>query len=72
VDRSEHLAWAKRRAVAFLDRGEVLQAWTSFGSDLAKHPELASHPALRTGTARRLNGDLSTVEEMRAWIEGFG
>lgn len=39
VSREEHLAWAKERALEFLDLGEVQEAWSSLVSDLSKHGE---------------------------------
>lgn len=40
--KTEHLQWALKRALAYLDHGDVVQAFTSFASDLANHPETAS------------------------------
>jgi hypothetical protein len=39
MDRDEHLAWAKRRALEYLDRGEVSNAIASMGSDMEKHDD---------------------------------
>ena len=35
--REQHLAWAKGRALEFLAKGDVVQAWSSFASDITKH-----------------------------------
>lgn len=43
MDRAEHLAWAKERALMYLP-GDVQGAATSFLSDLGKHDDLAQHP----------------------------
>ena len=67
--REEHLAWAKERAVEYLDAGDLLNAVTSMGSDLDKHPELRCNPSLLlVGAMYAQNGDR---EEVRRWIRGF-
>lgn len=70
MTRAEHLAWAKRRALEYVERGELMHAVSSMMSDLAKHPELGSPGAdmaclagiLQIGRGR---------EAVRRWIEGF-
>jgi hypothetical protein len=49
VTRAEHLAWAKQRALEYLDRGELDNAFASMVSDCRKHPELESHIGLELG-----------------------
>lgn len=72
MTREEHLEWAKRRAIEYLDAGDNLQAWTSLGSDLSKHPELKNHPGMTIGTMYLLlPGWISNTPEVRRWIEGF-
>jgi hypothetical protein len=39
LTREEHLAWCKRRALEYLDAGEITNAITSMMSDMDKHPE---------------------------------
>jgi hypothetical protein len=69
MTRDEHLAWAKQRALEYVDRGELADAVASMGGDLAKHPELGSGPYIvQLGMLRVLNGDRRGVRE---WIEGF-
>ena len=34
--RAEHLAWCKKRALEYVDAGDLLQAYTSMASDLGK------------------------------------
>jgi hypothetical protein len=46
MNRDEHLAWAKDRALAYLP-GDPLEAMTSMMSELTKHPELKNHIGLR-------------------------
>jgi len=67
----EHLAWAKARAIEYLDNDDVQSAWGSFLSDMRKHRETADHPALMLGMGLMINGDLNTVAAMRDFIEGF-
>lgn len=65
MTRAEHLAWAKERALEYMDRGDMNGAIGSMTSDLGKHEETRFAP-------RRLDGVLATSEaELRAWIEGF-
>jgi uncharacterized membrane-anchored protein len=67
--RDEHLAWAKERAREYLDAGDLLNAVTSMGSDLDKHPELGCNAyLLMAGALDAQNGDSRKV---RDWIEGF-
>ena len=37
--RVEHLAWCKKRALEYLDQGDIQNAVTSMLSDMDKHPE---------------------------------
>jgi hypothetical protein len=39
MTREEHIAECKRRAIEYLDEGDVLNGITSMLSDLDKHPE---------------------------------
>ena len=47
--RAEHLKWCKERAFQYLDKGDVKNAYASFISDMGKHSETSSHPALTLG-----------------------
>ena len=40
MNRAEHLAWAKQRALQELERSGIVDALTSMLSDLGKHPEM--------------------------------
>lgn len=67
--RDEHLEWCKERAFEYVAEGDLLNAVTSMGSDLDKHPELGCNPfLLMTGAMRAQEGD---VRGVRDWIEGF-
>jgi hypothetical protein len=69
---TEHLAWAKARALRYVDRGELLNAHGSFISDLSKHDGLVGllRRAIREGH-RLIAGELDTPAAMRRWIESF-
>jgi hypothetical protein len=69
--RSEHMAWAKERALAYVDAGDVSNAFASLTSDVSKHPETADHGGIDLGYLLLMSGSLSTVPEMREYIEGF-
>ena len=67
--RDEHLAWAKARALRYLDAGNLQEAFTSMASDLTKHPDLKYSEAVMTmGLMWLINHD---AYNLRRWIEGF-
>jgi Tfp pilus assembly protein PilF len=70
VTREEYLAAAKRRALAYLERGDLEQACNSMESDLARHPETRNCNAhiVQLGLLHVLNHD---IPGLRRWIEGF-
>lgn len=72
MTREEHLNWCKRRALEYLDRGDLTNAVSSMGSDLGKHAEtrpLVSNPyLLLLGMQYVLSYDVAGA---RTWIEGF-
>lgn len=69
MTRDEHLAWAKKRALEYLDAGDVVNAITSMGSDLEKHPELKPNSSLlMLGLIYARDYDYAGA---RRWIEGF-
>lgn len=69
MSRAEHLAWAKQRALEYVDAGDLKNAVASMGSDLGKHPDLASSATFvaATGIFEIQRGP----EAVRHWIEGF-
>lgn len=71
TSRADHMAWCKQRANEILDGGDIGGAWTSMVSDLGKHPETEDHPAIMLGTMQVVSGMLSTVPQMRHFIDGF-
>lgn len=70
--RDEHLEWAKKRALEYLDAGDPAQGFTSMLSDLHKHPELANHVGVQIGVGfMMLPGWITNTPEVRRWIVGF-
>jgi hypothetical protein len=68
----EHIEWAKKRALEYLDVGDVPQAFTSMMSDLNKHPDTKNHAGLTIGVGfMMLPGWINNSREVRRWIEGF-
>lgn len=71
MNRAEHLAWAKARALEYVDRGDTTGAIASMVSDLSKHEDTAGHSALPLTGMLMLNGHLSAPADVRRHIEGF-
>lgn len=69
MTRQEHLDWAKRRALEYVDQGELQDAISSMMSDLGKHDELRDHPGIVLGLVELIFG--LTPERTRYFIEGF-
>lgn len=71
LTRAQHLQWCKNRALEYVDRGDLDQAFTSMVSDLGKHDETKEHGAIKLGMMMVVAGQLETADEMRKFIEGF-
>ena len=71
ISRAEHLAWCKKRALEYVDAGDLTNAFASMGSDLEKHPETAKHAGIELGMMLLVFGHLSTRDKMAEFIEGF-
>jgi hypothetical protein len=71
--RNEHLVWCKERALDYVDKGDLQQAFLSMTSDLGKHSETASSLTFcqTLGTSMFMSGQLNTAFKMRDFIEGF-
>ncbi len=69
--RNEHLEWCKKRALEYIEVGDIKNAFASFQSDMTKHPETEGHLALSMGTILLLGGQLKTQSQMTEWINGF-
>ncbi len=71
MTREEHLAWCKKRALEYIDMGDLPQAFASMASDLDKHTRTKGHSGIELGMMLLMIGHLSTPDEMRKFIEGF-
>jgi len=71
TQRQEHLGWCKKRAIEYVDAGDVQQAYASMVSDLGKHPETREHAAIALGMALLMKGYLDSQTKMRDFINGF-
>lgn len=71
MNRQEHLAWSRERALALLNQGERLEAITSMLSDLLKHSGTARAAIGHSHMLRILGDTVKTDQFVRAWIEGF-
>jgi len=69
--REEHLQWCKKRALEYVDNGDLQQAFASMVSDLQKHPGTFGHVGIELGMRQNMAGLLSTPDQMRHFIEGF-
>lgn len=67
----EHLAWAKQRAIEFLDRGDIKNALTSLASDLTKSPETATLARRSAGETMALIIGRASEEQVREYINGI-
>ena len=71
MTRNEHLDWCKKRALEYIDSGDLNEAYASMASDLGKHPETEGHIAIGLGLQMLMAGHLSTDDKMRKFILGF-
>lgn len=71
MTREQHLEWAKQRALEYADRGELVNAFASLGSDLNKHDGTRNHAGIKIGMELMMIGDLDTPYAMRKFILGF-
>lgn len=51
MNREEHLKWAKDRALEYVEKGDLKNAWASMVSDLGKHEETEDHSAILMGNS---------------------
>lgn len=68
--REEHLAWAKKRALEYVDAGKLEEAVASMASDMNQHPatRISTDVMVRVGLLYVDQGNPSAV---RMWVEGF-
>lgn len=70
MNRAEHMAWAKTRALEYVDRGDCVGALASLSSDIRKHPE-TDNEAMTFLCALIGPRHVDDPHGMRAFIEGF-
>jgi len=68
MTRAEHLAWAKKRALDYLDDDDKTSAIASIMSDLRKHDGWSTASLTLCFAICPAGG---TAEQVRKWIEGF-
>lgn len=72
TSREEHLQWAKDRALAYVDRGDLVNAWASFSSDMGKHEGTRDAPIGVVMVADVLPAiQRNDARRVRRAIEGF-
>ena len=69
MTREQHLQWAKKRALEYLDTNDVRGAVMSILSDLRKHPE-TDYPAF-LGVIGIGYAGANDADGARKFIEGF-
>jgi hypothetical protein len=71
LTRDEHLAWCKRRALEYVEAGDLMHAVASMASGLKTHPD-THNPALNglamIGMMYATDGDRAAVQQ---WLERF-
>lgn len=70
MNRAEHMRWCKKRALEYLDAGQVADAIASMMSDLTKHPETAGLNST-LGMLGLLYAQTNDKDGARRFIEGF-
>lgn len=68
--RAEHLQWCKDRALAYVQTGNLTEAFSSLASDLGKHPGTENHAAMQLGMMMLMGGRQSTPRQMEHFING--
>ena len=71
MNRQDHLEWCKKRALEYIDAGDLPNAVASMLSDLKKHPDTTTHLGIELGVGLLMMGKLSTGDEVRKYIQGF-
>jgi hypothetical protein len=69
--RAEHMAWCKKRALEYCERGDTMNALTSMFSDLDKHPETKDHAGVAIGLQLMMIDGLNSQADVRRFINGF-
>jgi hypothetical protein len=69
--RSEHLAWAKQRALEYLDAGDLKNAYASMVSDLSKHDDFRKPAYAMLNEIGMMYLKRHDAPGLRGWITGF-
>ena len=70
MDRAEHLAQARARALEHADQGRTVEAIASLTSGLGEHEETAGHPAIETMALLADGKEFAAPGSLRRFIEG--
>lgn len=71
MNRSEHLAWCKARALEYVEVGDLERAVYSMFSNLAMHPETKNHIGIELGMILMISEQLKTQAQVIDFINGF-
>lgn len=73
MTRQEHLDWSKKRAMEYVDQGDLLNGVTSIMSDLSKHPETdpTRGPLAMLGLLAMQQAQSGDREAVVRYIKGF-
>lgn len=74
MDRAEYLQWAKDRALAYVDKGELGEAIKSMLSDINEREDTRFKGGASLGVLMQLgmmHAQNHDAREMRRWVEGF-
>lgn len=73
--RKEHVDWCKKRALEYLEAGDLPGAFSSMISDLGKDEATASMASGALGLLMATDGMMQVMANdargLRHWIEGF-
>lgn len=68
--REEDLAFAKKRAIEYIEHGDLTGAIDSMASDLTKWNIADPHLVAMMCLTIRMNANL-TAQEVKSWVEGW-
>ena len=71
MNRKEHLAWCKQRALEYIDKGEIQEGIASMISDTHKHAETASSICDMLAMQFLMSGQVNSIPEARKFINGY-
>lgn len=71
MTREEHIAWCKKRAHEYLDKGDIKNGVTSMLSDLQKHPETKLQDGSPLGMLGMMAIMSNSHQEAVRFVDGF-